>query len=257
MSWFRAFSIFLVLILFGCEQQAAPQTKTSSTAADTVPVHGADDGDHTGHAHGPAGGETPDGDASIIELLRRQAPQAPASRLPAGHPPIGNTGMPAATADPTGVALRFEAPEDWVSQPPSNEMRRYQYQLPGPGEGGGGELIVYSFSGGGPVAMNIDRWRKQFTQPDGSEVPPDQVKQERFKVGEFQTTLMEVSGQYTNSMMPGMGAQAPQPDHRMIGAIIETDAGPWFVKATGPSESLAAQREKILAFILSAEVAGD
>ncbi len=248
MRWLRAIPVLLIPVIAGCEGQTAPTQKTTAPAADTTPLAGDGHGTNTAGTDAAGGG-----DASIIELLRKQAPQTPASRLPAGHPPIGGGGGAMPPAAEPAVSLRFAAPEEWEAQPPSNQMRRYQYQLPG----GGGELIVYSFSGGGSVAANIDRWRRQFTGPDGKEVPAAEVKQERFQVGPFQTTLMEVAGQYTASMMPGMGAQDPQADYRMIAAVIETDGGPWFVKATGPSEALAAQREQIMNFILSAELAGD
>ncbi|MDP6039208.1 MAG: hypothetical protein QGG64_11715, partial [Candidatus Latescibacteria bacterium] len=53
--------------------------------------------------------------------------------------------------------LTVSVPDGWVSEPPSNAMRKAQYRLPG--DGGDAELVVTHFgaSGAGGVEANIAR----------------------------------------------------------------------------------------------------
>jgi hypothetical protein len=41
-------------------------------------------------------------------------------------------------------------------------------------------------------------------------------------------------------MMPG--ATGPKADYRMLGAAVETPAGPWYFKASGPAATMARHR---------------
>ncbi|RMF70751.1 MAG: hypothetical protein D6744_18990, partial [Planctomycetota bacterium] len=210
-------------------------------------------------------------DASkIVDLLRKDAPQPAAGGLPAGHPPIdGASPAPAAApALPEGhppiegaapsklVELEFDLPEGWTERPPSNMMRRAQYELPGGDDGSPVELVVYYFGPGegGSVQANLDRWKGQFTTADGKPLPAEAIREEAFESNGLKMRLLEVHGTFNSAMMPGVGGGAQTAEQRMIAGIVETPSGPWFIKAVGPDAAIAAQREQITAFLKSARV---
>lgn len=152
-----------------------------------------------------------------------------------GEPGGDAAAMPASPAGPSSLA--WELPEGWQSQPPSSGMRLAQAAIPG--EAGAGELAVFHFGpgGGGGVEANIQRWIGQMEVAPGTE-----PKRESFTVEPYQVTLVEVEGVLQPSMM-GSGPTTPQPDSRLIGAVVEGPGGPWFFKATGPSQTLSDERQ--------------
>jgi hypothetical protein len=176
------------------------------------------------------------------------------AQLPAGHPPI--TGM-TPPVKPSAKNLVFEAPEGWTAEPPANSMRKAQFKLPAvEGDAADGELVVFFFGvgEGGPPELNIARWRGMFKKSDGSPLTDDDVRIDKSEADGMPVTICEFGGTYTPMMMPGGSASSPEEAYRMIGAIIETDAGPWFIKAVGPDATMAAQRELIEKYVKSAKV---
>ncbi len=147
----------------------------------------------------------------------------------------GTGGSPAGA--PEGI--HFQAPAGWVEQSPSSSMREAQYLLPrAQGDTEDAELVVYHFPGqGGSVSSNISRWVGQMTRPDGSPATEDAQISER-QVGGREVTLLDVSGSYQGMRGP-RSQSAPKPGFRMLGAIVDTDDGPWFFKLTGPAATVA------------------
>ncbi len=150
--------------------------------------------------------------------------------------------MPAMTgdtgADPHASALRFTPPAEWISETPSSSMRQAQYRLPRvEGDPEDAELAVFFFSGqGGTVQDNIDRWIGQFQKNDGS---PAAGAISRRDVQGIPLTIVDVSGIYLSSSGPMLEDTKAKPSFRMIAAVAETDAGPWFFKLTGPEKTVA------------------
>ena len=266
-----ALSCFLILT-WGCNGGSQP---TANTPAPTNQAAAAAAASPTSE---PASG---DDTAKIVDMLRKETPQAQTGGLPAGHPPIDGSAAPAPAASglpaghppidgqatPSGggagagpaagtfVELQFEMPEGWEPRPVSSALRRAQYELP-TGEDGesGGELVIYYFGPGegGPMRANLDRWKGQFTTAEGAPLPADAVREESFESNGMQMTLLEVHGTYNNSMMPGAGGGSTTAENRMIAGIVQTETGPWFIKAVGPDAAIAAERENITAFLKSA-----
>ena len=52
-------------------------------------------------------------------------------------------------------------------------------------------------------------------------------------------TLVDVSGTYSSSMRHDAEAAGSKPGTRLLGAIAETENGPWFIKLTGPEKTVA------------------
>jgi hypothetical protein len=147
--------------------------------------------------------------------------------------------------------LTFQAPAGWIAETPASRMRRAQYSVPRvDGDPEDAEMVVFYFPGqGGSVQSNIDRWVGMFTKADGSSAAGD-AKTETKTVNGLSVTTVDVEGVYTNqSMGPMAGASGPQPDYRMLAAIVETPGGPWFFKLTGPKQTVGKWKSSFDEFI--------
>lgn len=179
-------------------------------------------------------------------------PISPDSKMPAGHPPIGDASQaPAAPDKPlveakpgtlTAAGLTMSVPESWKSVPASG-MRLAQYAVPG--KGGDADFVVFCFGRGqgGPIDANVNRWVSQFSNPDK---PDEDVKSEResFDQGGLKITLVKARGSYSNlNMTPQAGTKSePLANQALYGIIIEgSDAGNVFIKVTGPAETVDEQ----------------
>lgn len=145
-------------------------------------------------------------------------------------------------SDPAGTpldvkGLHIELPAGWRSVPPSSSMRAAQVVIEGPG--GPAELAVFHFGAGqgGDIDANIQRWMAQITPQAGTS-----PQRETFEATDgLRVTWVDAEGTLQASQM-GMGPATPQPNARLIGAVVEGEGGPWFFKATGPDLTLAGQR---------------
>lgn len=140
----------------------------------------------------------------------------------------------------------FTLPAHWTTEQPSSSMRLAQAAIPG--DAGEATLTVFHFGpgGGGGVDANLQRWVGQMEIAPGTEPTRDLIT-----YGNFTVHWIEVEGTIQPSTM-GVGPTEPQPDSRLLGAVIEGPGGPWFFKATGPSATLAAERDAFHALLMSA-----
>lgn len=139
--------------------------------------------------------------------------------------------------------LVWEAPEGWT-EVPSTAMRDANMRF-GPQQEGECYLTRLP-SGGGGLAANVNRWRKQMGQPP---IGADEVAAlpTRQLLG-FPATLVSLQGTFT-----GMGA-APKENHGLHGLILELGGGALFVKMTGPSDLVTANETQFDAFCQSLNV---
>jgi hypothetical protein len=179
------------------------------------------------------------------------APEAGSAAAPSADAPVGPISSRGEVVSPGGGAaqqaagLDFDLPAGWQSETPSSNMRMAQAAVPGPG--GPGELVVFYFGPGqgGSVEANIERWIGQMDV-----APNTQPRQEVFETDDYRITLVDVQGTLNPSTM-GTGPQTPQPDSRLLGAVVEGPGGPWFFKATGPEKTMAAGREDFITMLRS------
>lgn len=138
----------------------------------------------------------------------------------------------------------FQLPADWTPEQPESQMRLAQAQIPGPG--GPGQLTVFHFGagGGGGTEANLQRWIGQVEEPVGEPV------RDSFTLGTWKVSWVDVAGTLKPSPM-GVGSTEPQPGSRLLGGVVEGEGGPWFFKATGPADTLEAQREAFLGLLKS------
>jgi len=149
--------------------------------------------------------------------------------------------------------IHFLVPEEWEEAPPRSSMRLHQVVLPAVTEGGtAGELAVFGQMGGN-VQMNVDRWIGQFSQPDGS-ASKEKADVEKMSGDNHPFTLVDLQGTMGAMNMPGMPPAEEKENWQMLGAVIESPNGNWYVKATGPAEVLGPCREKFTALCKSVHI---
>ena len=134
-------------------------------------------------------------------------------------------------------ALTFTAPPAWQSRPAASAMRVAEFVVPrAQGDPEDAELIVYFFGGtGGSVDANVQRWIGQFERPQGA---PGDGNRTTFDVGNLKVTTVDVSGTYIAEVRPGATERHNKPNFRMRAAVVETPKGPYFIKLTGPANTV-------------------
>ncbi len=229
------------LILFACER--TPSQPPAPTASATTQ---------------PSADEL----ANLKQYLDSSAPpQQQRTELPPGHPPLDQAAQsPAAQRATTPPAasqkLDYTVPDTWVAEPARSAMRQAQYRLPPPDDSAAaGELAVFYFGpgGAGGVEANIDRWRTQFTNPDGTPITPEQIKRQTFTVNGLNVIVVEIHGRIAAGPMSAHTDQSDTTaDQQLLAAIVETPAGPWFFKALGPPPTISHNRPALLELLHSA-----
>ncbi len=243
-----ALPLCLALSLIACdgEKKAAPAAGADAKAADSKAGEGKTPGDAKAAAPQAHGGGTP--------ANPHANPHGAAGAAPGGAPGNPHAGMQGAAPAPnklgpprevtpsgdvvaeTLAEFEVSVPKEWEKGKPSGMMRMAQWVVPGPG--GDAELVVYRFKGGaGGVEANMDRWKKQFTAPEGKSID-DLAKQDKKTAGALTMHTLDVTGHYVAAMTPGAAEKHDKPDHRMLAVIIEGSGDPLFLKATGPSKTL-------------------
>lgn len=152
---------------------------------------------------------------------------------------------PGSTAAQANGELRYKTPAGWQAEKPNSNMRVAQYKLPkAEGDGADAELVVYYFGQGqgGSKQANIDRWLNQMQQADSSP-SKEKAKIDNTTINGMAVTTVDVVGKYNGGMAsPGASPNATPPDmsnYRLRAAIIETPKGSYFVKLTGPQNTVS------------------
>lgn len=172
------------------------------------------------------------------------------------HPPVSQgqqaAGEPTAAGEAVvAVGLSLRVPEGWEQVQPSSSMRAAQFLLPASEpDAKDGEVAVFHFGagGGGGVEANLQRWAGQFPQEDGAD-PMSRAEIGEFKAGNLKVTTITLNGRYQTS---GMGATYDEPDWRLLGAIVEGEGGPWFLKGVGPKDVMTAHEGAFLEMLRGA-----
>lgn len=148
-------------------------------------------------------------------------------------PASGTAELGPATGNAAGV--KWSVPKRW-SEAPARPMRVVTYAIPPSGGDTTGAECAVSFFGagqGGPVEMNIDRWKGQFENPEVSQ-------QETKEIGGVKVTRVKITGTYLSPGGMMMTPGEPRPNYGMLGAVVEAPQGMLFFKLTGPKETVDA-----------------
>lgn len=146
----------------------------------------------------------------------------------------------------TFQGFESEVPADWARHAPSSAMRLLQLDVPAAEGGEGGQLVVYYFGPGqgGSLEANLERWKSQFTHPDGSAVEPVVTTLR----GDLPATLVELRGDYARGVGMGPSGNA-LPDRMLLAAVVETPEGNLYPQLHGPAALVAAKRQDFIGFI--------
>ena len=144
------------------------------------------------------------------------------------------------------LGLRSAVPPGWVAEAPQSGMRLAQFRVPADGGGEGAEMVVYYFgpSQGGTLEANLDRWKSQFSGPDGGPVEPEITELK----GALPATLVALRGNYARGVGMGPAGEA-LPDRMLLAAIVETPEGNIYPQLHGPAAVVAQARAGFVAFI--------
>ena len=152
--------------------------------------------------------------------------------------------------------IHFLASGTWTSVPPRSNMLEAELKIPHvEGDENDGRLTI--MGAGGSIEANIERWKGQFEQADGSDTS-----------GKTKTKKMEISGQtvhmvdITGTFMDAVGGpfsgrpKIKRENYRMMAAIIQTKSdGNYFVKLYGPKATIDKNAKHFKAMIESLDVA--
>jgi hypothetical protein len=144
--------------------------------------------------------------------------------------------------------LTLTAPEGWEKKQPASTIIAYEFHAPAAKDDKqNGRLTI--MKAGGSVEANIDRWYAQFSQPDGSKTK-DRAKVEKETIAGKTVHVADISGTYKDQRGP-MAPAVERENYRMLGAIIETDGGNFFVKLYGPAKTIAEHEKTFRAMLES------
>ncbi|MBE7488651.1 hypothetical protein HS121_10385 [bacterium] len=192
-------------------------------------------------------------EAQLAQEGEKGSPAPQAAKPAEALKPIAGFKVAKGVDQNTGHEMQFLVPEEWQSKQPTSMMRIYQVNIP-PVEGDTSEGEIAFFAPiGGSIQDNIDRWIGQFSQPDGSD-PKSKAVVEDIKGDKYPIKLVSVPGTMLASSMPGMPPMPEKTGYMMLGAIIETPSGPWYIKGTGPEKTMAAAKEKFLTLCRSVQI---
>lgn len=151
----------------------------------------------------------------------------------------------------TEAGLRFEMPADWEWVAEPSGPRQAECLLPSLDDEERPRLTIHHFGdAAGSVEQNLIRWAAQFADgaaregaegsADEAESPLSRARVETETIRDFEVTRIWLAGRYVAETHPGSGVREDRPGWALLGAILETDDGAFYVKVTGPARSVAA-----------------
>ena len=148
--------------------------------------------------------------------------------------------------EPQVATIVWRDPPKWQRVEGGSAMRKASYKVKATGEDAeDAEAAVYYFGpgNGGSTDANIQRWISQFP-----EVPPTDVKRVERKANGMKQTVVDIQGTYDGS---GMTIREPskKANFRMIAAVVETPAGNYFFKLTGPQKTVESAKTAFMALL--------
>ncbi len=149
------------------------------------------------------------------------------------------------------LGLTAPKPVTWIEHPPTSSMRAANYTVPGRDGNEAAHIVVFYFgpTQGGTIEDNISRWRSQFKETDSGDLP--EPKDDRFEVDSMAVTLVELAGEWQE-----MGSVSFTPDQVFLSAIVEAPVGKIFIRFTGSTATVEANREEFLGMIRNLRTVG-
>jgi hypothetical protein len=147
--------------------------------------------------------------------------------------------------------LMMTAPKRWKKIDPRFQMIDAEFSVPAENSEIDGRITI--MGAGGSVEQNMDRWKGQFSPPEGKSLD-DVAKVTKMTVNGQTVHLLDVHGTFNDRPSP-QAEGVKREDYRMLAAIIETkDFGNYFVKFYGNKETVAKAEKEYKAFLESLEI---
>jgi len=108
------------------------------------------------------------------------------------------------------------------------------------------QLQLTLSSMGGGIDLNVQRWVGQFQLPPG-----DRPNIEKFSIGPTSATWVDLRGTFHSAVSGNGGAKQ---DWRMLGVAIPRRNRDFYLKLTGPHESVDKVRDELRRFVQSAKM---
>jgi hypothetical protein len=168
---------------------------------------------------------------------------------------VGSTARPSGELPtrPAATELTFTLPEGWIAETPTVALRKVQARVPrAAGDDHDAELTVLwrGAVGMGPLDAQLTRWAQQLTQPDGGSSRERLLLSTR-KVGTRTVTEAELAGTCVAEKQPGSPERWNEPDWKLLGAVIESEFGPYYLRLIGPRATVDAAAAGFRALIES------
>jgi hypothetical protein len=140
-----------------------------------------------------------------------------------------------------GVSSR--TPADWKQEEPAGRMRFAQFRLTKKGDDKYDAEVVIFKGIGGSTKDNINRWKSQFTPPEGKAID-DVAKVEQIKIGDREATALDVHGTYLMKTRPfdPNDKGEKRPDYRMVAIQLEGKT-PYQIRLVGPASTIEAYKK--------------
>jgi hypothetical protein len=137
--------------------------------------------------------------------------------------------------------LKSTTPASWKKpEKPSSKLRAHEFFIPkADGDKEDAELAIFFFGAGsgGSVEENLKRWKGMMAPPMGKTID-DVSKVDKFKVGKVDITYLDISGTYLFKPFGPNTKVTPKENYRFIGAIFDSENGPYFIRLTGPARTM-------------------
>lgn len=144
--------------------------------------------------------------------------------------------------------ISFMIPPAWKRvEPPTSRIVEAEYTLPrAEGDEFDGRLTL--MAAGGDNDANIARWTGEFNQEPGRG-----AKIETMKISGVEATTADIRGEWKGSSFAPNSS--PRADYRLLAVIIPfTERNSFYLKLTGPKETVAKYEEQFREFAQSARI---
>jgi hypothetical protein len=153
----------------------------------------------------------------------------------------------AASADDKGTEVKLDGlksttPASWKAEKPATSMRFAQFRVPrARGDEIDGELVIFK-AFGGSAKQNVERWKGQFTPPEGKKLD-DVARVEELTVAGCKVTYLDIEGTYTT--MPTRPGDRPmkRPGFRMLAVQFEGPDNNYHILLRGPQKTIAEHKK--------------
>lgn len=148
----------------------------------------------------------------------------------------------------------LKSPAAWKKVQPKSNIIEYEFSAPA-AEGDPADGRITIMGAGGGIQANVDRWLGQFNPPAEKTIK-DVSSVKEIKVAGAPVHMVDVAGTFKDT--PGGpfagGKTVLRENYRLLGAIIVTDHGQYFVKFYGPKKTVDANEKAFGEMVNSLEV---